>query len=166
MTVMTKLCKKRLMQEMKMYEKEKFKFPNLILRPCDDNILIWYFLVHGLIDTSYDTGVYFGKVVLPHNYPLSPPDFYFITPNGRFETNKKICTTFSSYHKDEYTSTWNVLTMMEGMISLMTEDKEGIGALRQSDTERKRLAENSMEWNVNNEGFNKVFSDYKELINI
>lgn len=34
---------------------------------------------------------YILKLVLPRDYPFSAPDFFMITPNGRFATNTKIC---------------------------------------------------------------------------
>lgn len=37
--------------------------------------------------------------MLPEDYPFSPPKLRFFTPNGRFETNKDICTTFTNFHK-------------------------------------------------------------------
>ena len=161
----SRLCQKRLRREMEMYSKENFQFPNLILRPDDSNMLLWYFIVCDIKATPYEGGYYFGKISLPSEYPLKAPDFIFITPNGRFETNRKICTTFSAYHQDMYTSTWNVLTMMEGMISFMTEDdKAGIGSITASDTERSRLAESSLRWNSENSEFNRVFPDFTELI--
>ena len=31
-------------------------------------------------------GLYHGRIVLPVNYPLSPPSIMMLNPNGRFET--------------------------------------------------------------------------------
>jgi ubiquitin-conjugating enzyme E2 J2 len=162
----SKLCLKRLSKEILMYEKENFKFPNLILRHQEDNILLWYFIVYDLKETPFENGVYFGKILLDEQYPLKPPNFIFITPNGRFETNKKICTTFSAYHQETYTSTWNIMSMMEGMISFMTDHTpdSGIGSINTSDTERINLAKMSLNWNKKNECFNLIFSDIDNLI--
>ena len=161
----SRLCQKRLRREIEMYSKENFRFPNLILRPDDSNLLLWYFIVCDIKDTPYEGGYYFGKINLPNEYPLKAPDFIFITPNGRFETNRKICTTFSAYHQDTYTSTWNVLTMMEGMISFMTEDdKAGIGSITVSEAERRQLAQKSVQWNTENVDFNRIFPDFLDLI--
>jgi ubiquitin-conjugating enzyme E2 J2 len=162
----SKLCLKRLSKEILMYEKENFKFPNLILRHQEDNILLWYFIVYDLKETPFENGVYFGKILLDEQYPLKPPNFIFITPNGRFETNKKICTTFSAYHQETYTSTWNIMSMMEGMISFMTDHTpdSGIGSINTSDTERINLAKMSLNWNKHDECFNKIFLDIDNLI--
>jgi ubiquitin-conjugating enzyme E2 J2 len=147
-----------------MYEKENFKFPNLILRPSEETLLKWYFIVYDLKETEFENGVYYGIIDLDPEYPLKPPHFKFYTPNGRFETNTKICTTFSGFHKDTYTSTWNIMTMMEGMISFMTENGTGIGSLNSPIPERKQLASNSLEWNKKQSLFNKVFPDINLLV--
>jgi ubiquitin-conjugating enzyme E2 J2 len=165
--MISKLCQKRLNKEIQMYSQENFKFPNLLLRPNYDNLLIWHFIVYDLQDTPYAGGYYFGKIVLPNDYPLKAPDFYFLTPNGRFETNRKICTTFSAYHQDTYTSTWNVLTMMEGMISFMTDEDHqgGIGSLTTSMSQRQTLAQQSKDWNLQQQDFRKVFPDFLVVLN-
>lgn len=163
---MSRLLHKRLNREILLYKQEDFKFPNLILRYNEDDLLNWYFIVYDLKDTPYENGVYFGKIKLPNEYPLKAPDFYFITPNGRFDTNKKICTTFSSFHQETYTSTWNILTMMEGMISFMTEENttNSIGVINTSIDEKKILANNSLKWNIQNKDFNKIFPDIENLL--
>lgn len=162
---MSRLFHKRISKEIQMYQNENFKYPNLILRPTDD-LTVWYFIVYDLQDTPYEKGVYYGNVYLPKEYPLKPPDFIFRTPNGRFEVGKKICTTFTGYHQDTYTSTWNIMTMMEGMISFMTDtvDINGIGSLSCSDDDKRKLATASLEWNKNQEMFNQSFHDIDELI--
>ena len=163
----SKLCLKRLNKEILMYQKENFKFPNLILRHQEDDILLWYFIVYDLKETPFENGVYFGKILLDEQYPLKPPNFIFITPNGRFETNKKICTTFSAYHQETYTSTWNIMSMMEGMISFMTDKNpdRGVGSLETTDEEKIRLAKMSLEWNKSNDIFISTFHDIDTLIN-
>jgi ubiquitin-conjugating enzyme E2 J2 len=153
---------KRLNKEILMYQKENFSFPNLLLRYKEDDILTWYFIVHDLQETPFEGGMYFGKVLLNEQYPLKPPNFIFLTPNGRFETDKKICTTFSAYHQETYTSTWNIMSMMEGMISFMTDiDPDGgIGSIKTTDEHKRQLAKSSIEWNNNNELFKKIFPEY------
>jgi ubiquitin-protein ligase len=163
---MSRLFNKRISKEIQMYKNDNFTYPNLILRPTDD-LTVWYFIVYDLQDTPYDTGVYYGNVYLPPEYPLKPPDFVFRTPNGRFEVDKKICTTFTGFHQDTYTSTWNIMTMMEGMISFMTDDVDtaGIGSMRCSDEEKKKYAATSLAWNKLQDNFNMTFPDIDTLIN-
>lgn len=161
-----KLFLKRISKEILMYKKDNFKFPNLFLRYKEDDLLKWYFIVYDLKETVFENGVYFGKIILPNEYPLRPPDFIFVTPNGRFQTEQKICTTFSSYHQETYTSTWNIMTMMEGMISFMTDKNPdiGLGSMETTIEDKKNLANNSLLWNLENNEFIKIFPDIDELI--
>lgn len=164
----SKLFLKKINNEIKKYAKEDFKFPNLILRPQENNLIEWYFLIYDLKDTPFENGYYFGQILLNENYPLKAPDFIVKTPNGRFEINKKICTSFSAFHNNEFTTTWNILTMMEGLISFFTEDnkelQKGIGFIDTSIEEKKILASQSKDWNLNNETFKTIFHDFEELI--
>lgn len=166
--MVSRLCLKRLNREIAMYQKENFSFPNLILRPKDDDLLTWFFIVHDLQDTPFEGGIYFGKILLDYQYPLKPPNFIFLTPNGRFETNKKICTTFSAYHQETYTSTWNIMSMMEGMISFMTDKNpdKGVGSIETTDETKRILANNSLDWNKSNDVFVSIFNDIDTLINL
>lgn len=162
---MSRLFTKRLSKEIALYEETNFKFPNLILRPTD-NLSVWYYIVYDLQDTPFSGGVYYGKVKLPSEYPLKPPDFYIYTPNGRFETGVKICTSFSGFHQDTYSSSWNIMTMLEGLISFMTDtnDTHGIGELRTPNETKVSLASASLNWNKNNGEFMKIFPDIDTLL--
>lgn len=163
---MSRLFQKRINKEISMYQKDDFKFPNLILRPNYDNLHQWYFIVYDLKDSEYESGVYYGKVKLPPEYPLKPPSFQFNTPNGRFKTDTSICTTFSNFHQDTYTSTWNVMSMMQGMISFMTEESNGVGSISLTKKERRDIAKDSLDWNKKNKEFNKIFPDIDQLLSL
>ena len=39
----------------------------------------WHFTLRGPTETPYEKGIYHGKIVLPSDYPMSPPDIYFFT---------------------------------------------------------------------------------------
>lgn len=163
----SRLCVKRLNKEIAMYQKENFSFPNLILRYSESNLLTWYFIIHDLQNTPFTGGVYFGKILLDSQYPLKPPHFIFITPNGRFETNKSVCTSFSAYHQETYTSTWNIMSMMQGMISFMTDtdpEAKGVGSIQSSQEVRTQLAQESLQWNKNNSVFTQIFHDIDDLL--
>jgi hypothetical protein len=56
------------------------------------------------------------------------------------------------------------MSMMEGMISFMTEESNGIGSLSNTRSQRQVIAKNSLEWNKNDKEFNKVFPDIDQLI--
>jgi ubiquitin-conjugating enzyme E2 J2 len=164
---MSRILHKRLQKEIALYKQENFKFPNLILRYQESNLLRWHFIIYDLQDTCFQNGVYYGYIHLPNEYPFKAPDFYFVTPNGKFETNTKICTTFTSFHPETYTCTWNILSMTEGMVSYMTDDtSSGVGIINTTSEEKKNFANRSLEWNIQNQQFLSVFPDYKELFNV
>jgi len=165
---MSRLFNKRINNEIKMYARDNFMFPNVLLKPDLADLKKWYFLIHSLSD-DYIGGYYFGIIMLSEEYPLKPPDFKFYTPSGRFETNKKICTSFTGFHSSEHAPSQNISTLSQGVISFMTDDMEkGIGSITLHGTvgekeelrkNRKLYALNSMSWNLNDPLFKKVFTE-------
>ena len=47
-----------------------------------------------------DTCRYHGKVVFPNDYPFKPPSIFMLTPNGRFETGRRLCLSMSDFHPE------------------------------------------------------------------
>ena len=43
-----------------------------------------------------------SQIELSQSYPLKSPNFYFMTPNGRFEINEKICLNFTKFHPENW----------------------------------------------------------------
>lgn len=105
---------------------KKNQNPNLIALPSK-NILKWNFLIYGL-EGVYEYGIYMGQIIFPENYPYSPPDILFITPNGRFATNRKICLSFTSYHPESWAN-WSVEGLLVGLISFFITDNQTTGAI-------------------------------------
>ena len=58
----TQKCVRRLNNEMRKIEKEPI--PNAFVRADNDNVLDWYFVIHGL-DGDYTGGMYLGKISFP-----------------------------------------------------------------------------------------------------
>jgi ubiquitin-protein ligase len=162
---------KRLSKEVLLYKKDDFKFPNLILKPSD-NLEIWYFIVYDLKDTEYENGVYLGKVILPPKYPFKAPDFQFLTPSGRFEINKKLCTSFTGYHQELYSPSWNIASMCAGLISFMTDsadliESKGIGGISTTPEYKNEIANESRNYIKNNKLISDIFENYfKEYYSI
>ena len=88
------MAAKRLMREYKKLIQEPV--PNIFAVYSPNNILVWHFILYNLDHVDYKDGVYHGKILFPKEYPMKPPDVIFVTPNGRFQTDKKICTSFTS----------------------------------------------------------------------
>ena len=155
---------KRVNKEILLCQKENFSFPNLIIKPSE-NLNVWYFLIHSLVDTDYENGMYLGKVVLPDKYPFSPPDFIFLTESGRFEINRKICTSFTGFHQDLYSPSWNISSMLIGLVSFMTDsqetkDSEGLAGIKMSREDRQTIAKKSNEIVKNHEIYKHYFIEF------
>lgn len=58
-----------------------------------NNTNLWYITIKDLEapEREFDSCEYLVKIIIPSNYPLSPPEFYFITPTGLFTINEKVC---------------------------------------------------------------------------
>lgn len=83
-----------------------FKYFYLIIF-IKDNLFEWHFTIRGPSDTVYQNGVYHGRIILPPEYPMKPPSLILLTPNGRFEVNKKICLSISGYHPETWLPSWS-----------------------------------------------------------
>lgn len=128
--------------------------------PDEKDLLTWYFLLKGPADSDYVGGWYIGKIMHSPDYPLKPPDFMMLTPNGRFLTDKKICLSNTGYHSNEWSAMWNIKTIILGFLSIMLDDKEhGISHIFASKEERKVLAE--MSFAFNQENYKEIFSRFK-----
>ncbi|KAJ0308191.1 hypothetical protein COL516b_003460 [Colletotrichum fioriniae] len=98
----------------------------------------WHFTFRGPPNSSYSEGIYHGRIVLPPTYPLRPPSFRFLTPSGRFETNREICLSISGHHEETWQPAWGVRT---ALVAFMETDPRGqLGGLETSDSVRKRHA--------------------------
>jgi ubiquitin-conjugating enzyme E2 J1 len=136
---------KRLMSEFKQLQRSPEK--DFVAAPLGQDLFVWHFTIRGAPDTAFAGGVYHGKIVFPAQYPLKPPDIYFMTPNGRFETRKKICLTMTSFHPDTWNPAWDVRTALTSLIAFMPTKGEGaFAAIDASDAERHALAIQSHRW--------------------
>jgi ubiquitin-conjugating enzyme E2 J1 len=115
--------------------------------PLENDMFEWHFTIRGAPKTDFDGGVYHGRILLPPEYPFKPPHIIFLTPSGRFETNTKICLSFSAFHPELWQPAWGVRLILEALIAFLPSPPDGaIGALDWSSVERKRLAKESVNW--------------------
>ena len=159
------LTDKRLVNELKDLKKNKIDEVQAIQDETDK--FTFYFLMRGDIDKTspYCGGYYLGKILLPSTYPSKPGDFYMLTPNGRFTINTKICLTNSGYHTDEWTPTWSIRNMIIGFISIFNADDEhGISHIKESFSQRKHHAINSVNYNLIN--YSNIFVHIERRIEI
>ncbi|XP_063683186.1 ubiquitin-conjugating enzyme E2 J1-like [Bolinopsis microptera] len=115
--------------------------------PLEDNLFEWHFTVRGQEGSSFEGGLYHGRIMFPPEYPLKPPSVMLLTPNGRFEINRKICLSMSEYHPETWQPSWSIRTVLLAIVGFMpTPGKGAIGALDWTDAERKKLALQSVKW--------------------
>jgi len=150
----------RLKRELKAILQEPV--PNIIALPSKNNILEWHYVITGPKGSVYEGGVYHGKIVFSTDYPLKPPSIYMITPNGRFETNKRLCLSMSDYHPESWNPMWSVSSILTGLLSFMLESTPTVGSLNTSDAEKRRLVFESMRFNRTNLQFKKMFPQFME----
>lgn len=115
----------------------------------DTNMRHIYFLIVGPDDSPYKGGEYVLRVELPLTYPMAAPVIRMLTPSGRFEVGKSICTTFTHYHPETWCPTYNFTNIMVSFVSFMldTANPSSIGSIVTSNEEKMLLAEKSKEWN-------------------
>lgn len=114
--------------------------------PLEDDIFDWQFAIRGPSDTEFEGGIYHGRIQLPAEYPFKPPSFTLLTPNGRFETQTKICLSISNYHPEHWQPSWSVRTALVALIAFMpTEPGGALGSLDQTKEEKRALAIKSRE---------------------
>ena len=110
------------------------------IQPLPENMFNWHFTLRGVKGTEFEGGLYHGYMELPNDYPLSPPNIYFFTENGRFQVNTKICLTITSYHKEEWTPAWTINSMMQAVSAYFVVNDGGIGSINVGTQKRKELA--------------------------
>lgn len=114
--------------------------------PLEENIFEWQFAIRGPRDTEFEGGIYHGRIQLPAEYPFQPPSFMLLTPNGRFETQTKICLSISNHHPEHWQPSWSVRTALVALIAFMPTSPNGaLGSLDYKKEERRTLAIKSRE---------------------
>lgn len=116
--------------------------------PTEANLFEWHFTIRGPEGCEFENGVYHGRIIFPSEYPMKPPSFILLTPNGRFQTEEKICLSISNYHPETWLPSWSIRTALVALRSFMTTpgNEGAIGSLNFSPEERKKLAAKSQTW--------------------
>lgn len=138
---------------------------NICAIPNPNNIFEWHFLLYDM-DYPFSNGYYHGKLIFPTEYPTKPPNLIFLTPNGRFKPQEKICLSFTSYHPESWSIAWNVENMLIGLISFMYTNEHTTGSISTSTNEKNRLAGESLVFNMKNKEFVNIFKGQFKHLNI
>ena len=139
---------------------------NLIIEPNPKDFYEWHFVIYDLKDCPYEGGYYHGKLILPPEYPVKPPGIMMLTPNGRFKTNTRICLSMSDFHPETWSPSWSISKVLIGLVSFMTTEELTTGCERKSDEERRKLAAQSLAYNMNTAMFVRLFKDHFDKIQV
>ena len=121
--------------------------PGIVAEPKENDMLVWFYAIRGPEGTPYEGGVYIGKLKFPSEYPMKAPDVYMLTPSGRFEINKKLCLSMSSFHQETWVPSWAVSSIIQGIQSFMPSSEITTGGMEAPESMRRKLAEQSIEFN-------------------
>jgi ubiquitin-protein ligase len=163
MASLQRLTKNRILGDIRLLTNESVE--NIKVYYFEHNMFEYFFLINGLSD-DYEGGEYIGKITFDNEYPKTPPEFYMLTPSGRFEEGKKICLSNSKFHKNEWNPLWTIHAILRGFLSIFVEDKDsGISHMKTSKEIRKQLAKKSIKWNEeygkrNNDIYNILKTQY------
>ena len=142
---------KRLSRDKKLLNSDPV--PGIEVTLNEDDILDWHFVIHGREGTPYQDGVYHGRLVFPPTFPFGPPKILFLTPNGRFKVNERICFSLSDFHPEEWKPAYSVTAVLRGVYDFMHETTDTIGSINTTNSERRRLARESMVFNSKSASF-------------
>ncbi|KAG0001490.1 Ubiquitin-conjugating enzyme E2 6 [Entomortierella chlamydospora] len=131
----------------------------LFARPLETNILEWHYVLKGPPETPYYGGEYHGKLVFPSDYPFKPPSIRMITPNGRFQIDTRLCLSMSDFHPGTWNPSWSVATILNGLLSFMSQEESTTGSISTSHYERTVLALRSHAFNIANPKFREIFPE-------
>lgn len=139
--------------------------PNIHVHCDESNILHWSYLLEGPADTPYEGGWYWGRLKFPKEYPFAPPSILMVTPNGRFETNTRLCLSMSDYHPESWQPAWSLATVLKGLLSFMCEDIATAGSCPETTVEQKRkFAQDSLAWNKDQGEFMRCFPEIDSIV--
>lgn len=157
------MCTRRLTRELKAIQKNPLQDPRVYTTPLETNILEWHYVIEGSNDTPYEGGYYWGKLIFPKEYPLKPPSVLMLTPNGRFKTGRRLCLSMSDFHPESWNPMWSVSTIITGLISFMVEQSPTLGSIETTTTQKRKFAQVSLDYNVRDNKFKKLFPELVEL---
>jgi len=138
---------KRIMKEIVELQEESCKPDRMfVAKPLESDLYEWHFSIRGPPETPFEGGVYHGRILLPLEYPFKAPEIIFLTENGRFECNARICLSITSFHQETWQPSWGIRTILTALIGFLPSDADGHGAMNYPDEDRRRLAKTSRQF--------------------
>eukprot|EP00605_Chrysophyceae_sp_TOSAG23-4_P002279 GSChrysophyteH1.ASY1.ANO1.2524.1 assembled CDS len=151
----------RLRKELSALKKKPIE--GILAEPLESNMLEWHYVLEGHKGSPYEGGHYHGKLIFPQEYPFKPPSIMMTTPNGRFETNTRLCLSMSDFHPEQWNPLWSVGTILCGLYSFMQDDVSTYGSINTSASVKRQYARTSLEHNCKNKTFTDLFPDLNEI---
>ena len=118
----------------------------IVLGPLATNLRHWHFSFRGVKNSLYESGIYHGRILLPKDYPKSPPRVQLMTPSGRFKPFADICLSASAFHPESWTPQWTVLSLVHGLRLHMLTNPQEIGGVVSSADDTLEHARRSLAW--------------------
>lgn len=125
----------------------------------------WYILLSGISgdEDEFVGGEYLCKVVAPTNFPYEPPHFYFMTPNGVYDINCKVCVSIGEFHKESYPASFGMSGFVNQLVSGLIGWKSlgnGISLLKTTLAQKKAYAAASMTHNIDMHEYGLVLESF------
>ena len=114
--------------------------------PLTTNLRHWHFSFQGC--GIYATGLYHGRIVLPKDYPATPPRIQLWTPSGRFKPYHDICLSASAYHPETWTPRWTIVSLIQALRLHMLTNPQEIGGMVSTHDEILAYAQQSLSWKL------------------
>jgi len=121
----------------------------------EDKVRVWYVLLHGVTGDKdeFVGGEYLVRIEFPDKFPIEPPWFFFMTPNGVYNPETKVCINIGGYHKDQYRAALGargfIKQLVSGLIGWETLDG-GINLIDTTVKQKQTLANDSVLYNALN----------------
>lgn len=121
----------------------------------EKNVQRWYILLSGISgnDGEFESGQYLVRMEFDDKFPIEPPWFYFMTPNGVYDCETKVCVSIGKWHKNDYPAALGASGFAKNLVSGMVgwEDLgDGVSLLKTSVKKKKELARDSLMYNALN----------------
>lgn len=117
------------------------------------------------------TGEYIVEMQATNEFPVKPPHFYVLTPNGVYDVDTKVCIEIGVYHPEKYMATLGMRgfaeQVMSGWVGYNRKDFTGISILHQTVEEKRTYARQSREYNRKKLGWildliEESYNDYSQ----
>jgi len=152
-----KTCLARLRKELRSFDPPPF----IRAAPLESNLQEWRYVLQGPPDSPYEGALYHGKLRFPDDFPFKPPAIYMLTPNGRFETDRRLCLSISDFHPESWVPTWSVATILNGVLSFMLETAPTTGSVDTDLPTKLRYRDAAAAFNDRDPVFCKLFPQCK-----